>query len=109
MHITPSGKACGAHITGLDLSKPLSANTLQGIREAWLEHHVLAFPNQDLSDGDLVRVTQEFGGVVDDDTGLLARCWGRTITLSRNRLLGEARATLFDVRTDLHVGLTHSL
>ena len=50
MHITPSGKACGARITGLDLSKPLPANTLQDIRDAWLEHHVLAFPNQDLSD-----------------------------------------------------------
>lgn len=57
MHITPSGKACGALITGLDLSKPLPANTLQDIRDAWLEHHVLAFPNQDLSDDDLVRVT----------------------------------------------------
>ena len=66
MHITPSGKACGALITGLDLSKPLPANTLQDIRDAWLEHHVLAFPNQDLSDDDLVRVTQEFGGVGDD-------------------------------------------
>ena len=65
MHIKPSGKACGAHITGLDLSKPLPANTLQDIREAWLDHHVLVFPNQDLSD-DLVRVTQEFGGVGDD-------------------------------------------
>ena len=66
MHITPSGQACGARVTGLDLSKPLPTNTLLGIRDAWLEHHVLAFPDQRLDDEDLVRVTQTLGDVGDD-------------------------------------------
>ena len=66
MNITPSGQACGARITGLDLSKPLPTNTLQRIRDAWLEHHVLAFPDQQLDDEDLVRVTQALGGIGDD-------------------------------------------
>jgi taurine dioxygenase len=66
MNISPSGQACGAHITGLDLSKPLPTNTLQGIRDAWLEHHVLAFPDQRLDDEDLVGVTQALGDVGDD-------------------------------------------
>ena len=66
MNITPSGQACGARITGHDLSKPLPTNTLQGIRDAWLEHHVLAFPDQRLDDEDLVRVTQALGDVGDD-------------------------------------------
>ena len=66
MNISPSGQACGAHITGLDLSKPLPTNTLRGIRDAWLEHHVLAFPDQRLDDEDLVRVTQALGDVGDD-------------------------------------------
>tara|TARA_B100001093_G_scaffold284222_1_gene271493 strand:+ start:971 stop:1822 length:852 start_codon:yes stop_codon:yes gene_type:complete len=66
MNITPSGQACGARITGLDLSKPLPTNTLQSIRDAWLEHHVLAFPDQRLDDEDLVRVTQALGDVGDD-------------------------------------------
>ena len=66
MNITPSDQACGARITGLDLSKPLPTNTLQGIRDAWLEHHVLAFPDQRLDDEDLVRVTQALGDVGDD-------------------------------------------
>ena len=66
MNITPSGQACGARITGLDLSKPLPTNTLRGIRDAWLEHHVLAFPDQQLDDEDLVRVTQALGGIGDD-------------------------------------------
>ena len=64
--ITPSGQACGASITGPDLSKPLDAETIAGIRSVWLEHHVLAFPDQHLTDDDLERFTQYFGPFGDD-------------------------------------------
>ncbi len=66
INVTPSGEACGAVVTGLDLSQPQSTDTIQEIRDAWLEHHVLAFPNQQLTDEDLVRVTDYFGSVGDD-------------------------------------------
>ena len=66
MNITPTGEACGARVTGIDLSQPLDRNTINSIRSAWLEHHVLAFPDQKLSDDDLVRVTNYFGNVGDD-------------------------------------------
>ena len=66
INVTPSGQACGAVVTGLDLSQPQSADTIREIRDAWLEHHVLAFPNQQLTDDDLVRVTDYFGAVGDD-------------------------------------------
>ena len=59
--VTPSGQACGAFVTGVDFSQPQSTDTIQDIRSAWLEHHVLAFPDQELSDEDLVRVTDYFG------------------------------------------------
>lgn len=59
--VTPSGQACGASVTGVDLSKPLDAATLTEIRRAWLEHHVLAFPDQELTDPDLERLTECFG------------------------------------------------
>ena len=61
LEITPSGQACGATITGVDLSKPLDPMTLEQVRRAWVTHHVLAFPDQDLTDTDLERVTLEFG------------------------------------------------
>lgn len=64
--ITPSGQACGATVTGVDLTRPLDANTLAALRAAWLEHHVLAFPNQALSDDDLERFTRAFGGFGED-------------------------------------------
>lgn len=59
--VTPSGQACGATVTGLDLSAPLDAATVRSVRAAWLEHHVLAFPDQQLSDADLERIVQYFG------------------------------------------------
>jgi taurine dioxygenase len=64
--ITPSDQACGANVTGVDLSQPLDAATIADIRAAWLEHHVLAFPGQRMSDDDLERFTGYFGGFGDD-------------------------------------------
>ena len=66
LHITPSGQACGATVEGVDLAQPLDAPTIEAIREAWLQHHVLAFPQQQLSDPDLVRITRYFGELGDD-------------------------------------------
>lgn len=64
--VTPSGQACGAAVTGVNLSQPLDAATIGAIRAAWLEHHVLAFPDQALSDDDLERFTLYFGGFGED-------------------------------------------
>ncbi|MGB3627231.1 MAG: TauD/TfdA family dioxygenase [Henriciella sp.] len=64
--IKPSGQACGASVTGLNLNQPLSEETVAEIRRAWLTHHVLAFPDQSLSDDDLERFTQYFGPFGDD-------------------------------------------
>jgi taurine dioxygenase len=61
IEVTPSGQACGASVTGLDLATDLDQATITAVREAWMEHHVLAFPGQTLSDEDLERVTQYFG------------------------------------------------
>lgn len=61
-NIAPSGQACGATVTGVDLTLPLSPDAVAEIRAAWLTHHVLAFPNQALSDDDLERFTLAMGG-----------------------------------------------
>lgn len=66
LDIIPSGEACGAQIRGIDLSRPLDEPTVRAIRSAWLEHHVLAFPGQRLSDDDLERFTLYFGPFGED-------------------------------------------
>ena len=57
IEVRPSGQACGATVTGVDLSRPLDDDTIAEIRAAWLEHHVLAFPDQSMTDDDLERFT----------------------------------------------------
>jgi alpha-ketoglutarate-dependent taurine dioxygenase len=64
--ITPTQGACGASIEGVDLSQPLDAKTVSQIRQAWLKHHVLVFPEQQLSDDDLERFSQYFGDFAGD-------------------------------------------
>ena len=66
IHVEPSGQACGATVTNIDLSKPIAAAQVIQIRDAWLQHHVLAFPDQAMSDDDLERFSLEFGPFGDD-------------------------------------------
>ncbi|MEM9014980.1 MAG: TauD/TfdA family dioxygenase [Pseudomonadota bacterium] len=64
--IRPSGQACGAEITGIDLTNPLPRKTITALRKTWLEHHVLSFPDQAMNDDDLERFTQYFGPFGED-------------------------------------------
>lgn len=64
--VEPTSAVCGARVTGLDLTAPLDPVDLTAIRDAWLAHHVLAFPEQRLTDDDLERFTLAFGGFGDD-------------------------------------------
>lgn len=66
LQISPSGQACGARVSGIDLSKALSESQIDEIRQAWLQHHVLAFTEQELSDDDLERFTLYFGPFGED-------------------------------------------
>lgn len=62
LRVEPSGEACGARVTGVDLSRPLDPATVAELRAIWLEHLVLAFPDQTIGDDDLERFTGYFGG-----------------------------------------------
>ena len=64
--ITPSGQTCGATVTGADLTRPLDTTTIAAIRAAWLDHHVLSFPDQRMSDDDLEAFTLAMGGFGED-------------------------------------------
>ncbi len=66
LHISPSGQSCGASVRGVDLSQRLAPEIIAEIRAAWLDHQVLAFPDQILSDDDLERYTLSFGPFGDD-------------------------------------------
>ena len=59
--VTPSGQACGARIEGIDLTQELTDSQIAELRQLWLEHKVIALPNQALTPEDLERVAQYFG------------------------------------------------
>jgi taurine dioxygenase len=59
--VMPLSKHIGAEIRGIDLRTPLDADSIERIHQAWLDHAVLLFRNQSLSQEDLLRVTGYFG------------------------------------------------
>ena len=82
LQISPSGQPFGASVTGVDLSRPVSDSVADEIRTAWLQYHVLAFPEQSMDDDDLERFTLMFGPFGDDPFiyghPSLRRCRGDT-------------------------------
>ena len=64
--VEPSGEACGAVVTGVDLAAELTVDLVAQIRAAWLEHRVLAFRDQAMDDDALERFTIAMGGFGED-------------------------------------------
>ena len=59
----PLNKHIGAELRGIDLRTKPDDETIQAIYQAWLDHLVIIFPEQTLSQEDLVRVTGYFGQI----------------------------------------------
>ena len=53
--------ALGAEVRGLDLRQPMDDATKAALNAAWMEHLVLVFPGQDLTDEQHVAFTHVFG------------------------------------------------
>src|SRR5580693_3745888 len=63
LDVVPLTKHIGAEIRGLDLREKPDEATVRAIYQAWLDHLVLIFPRQQLSQEDLVRATSFFGEI----------------------------------------------
>jgi len=61
IQVTPMSPACGAEISGVDLTKPLSAAEVQAIKDAWGKYLVLVFRGQKVSQDDQLRFASYFG------------------------------------------------
>jgi taurine dioxygenase len=59
--VTPLSLACGAEISGVDLSRPLSGEQVEAIKDAWNKHLVLVFRGQQVSQDDQLRFATYFG------------------------------------------------
>ncbi|WP_048440265.1 TauD/TfdA family dioxygenase [Caenimonas sp. SL110] len=68
IEVQPMGYALGAKVTGVDLSKPLAADTIEQIKAAWTKHLVLVFPDQQLDPETLIAFTRHFGELDNYET-----------------------------------------
>lgn len=59
--ISPLTPAIGAEISGVDLSKPMSASLLASLREALLEWKVIFFRDQDITTEEHLAFARQFG------------------------------------------------
>lgn len=68
MQITPTGGALSADVTELDISKPLTATTVEQLRSAFHTNLVLRFRGQQLTKAVLVNFSRYFGEPVPHPT-----------------------------------------
>jgi taurine dioxygenase len=61
IQVTPLSRACGAEISRVDLTRPLSAETVRAIRDAWNKYIILVFRGQKVSQDDQLRFASYFG------------------------------------------------
>jgi alpha-ketoglutarate-dependent taurine dioxygenase len=63
LEVVPLSRHIGAELRGIDLRTKPDADTIRAIYQAWLDHLVIVFPDQELSQEDLVRATGYFGEI----------------------------------------------
>jgi taurine dioxygenase len=73
MKVTPLSGACGAEISGVDLTRDLSDATVAAIRDAWNQHIVLVFRGQDLTQEQQLRFASRFGNLGKRKNSLFAQ------------------------------------
>jgi len=61
MKVVKTGKHLGAEIQGVDLSKPLPDAEFEQVKEAFFEHQVVVFPDQQLTPEQQIAFTERFG------------------------------------------------
>ena len=61
MNVMPIDAGLGAEVSGLDISQPLDEKTIASVRAAWLDHSVLLFRGQTLTQQQLLAFTRQLG------------------------------------------------
>lgn len=72
--VVATGEPVGAVVRGLDLAAPLTAQSLPALKQAFADHQVLIFKNQQLTDEQFLAFATYFGGVFQppEDVPVLA-------------------------------------
>ncbi|MGH6618082.1 MAG: TauD/TfdA dioxygenase family protein [Alphaproteobacteria bacterium] len=71
VEVFPLDAALGAEVRGVDLSRPLPPGDVEAIYAAWLDHLVLLFRGQSITDAQLIAFSRHFGDLEFPPTKLL--------------------------------------
>jgi taurine dioxygenase len=111
--VVPLSRYIGAEIRGLDLRESLDGETIQRVYQAWLEHSVLLFRGQTLSQEDLLSVTGYFGriGALGRPATFYPKGYSRLLPnimmISNIRENGETIGALPDGEMNFHHDMIH--
>jgi taurine dioxygenase len=61
LKIIPTGKGVGAEVRGIDLSQPVPDDVAKALRDAWSEHLVLLFRDQEMTSDQYLQACRIFG------------------------------------------------
>lgn len=76
VEVVPFEAGLGADIRGVDIRKPLAAIERDQIRAAWLNHLVLRFRGQPISDDEHMAFTRQFGELEYNPAKLIEKQYG---------------------------------
>ena len=84
--VTPfKDSGCGADICGVDLREPLAPADRDAIRRAWLDHLVLRFRDQEMTDEQHMAFTRQFGELEFNPAKLIEKQYGVATQTSGRR------------------------
>jgi taurine dioxygenase len=63
LQVIPNDGPLGAQIAGVDFSKEVPEEVKEALRQAWYDHLVLIFHDQQIDDAQLIEASKIFGGV----------------------------------------------
>ena len=75
LEIEPLHSAQGARIRGLDLRQPLDCKTFAAVHRAWMDHLVLLFPDQSISDAQQIAFSEMFGDLECHHQDIIKSIW----------------------------------
>jgi taurine dioxygenase len=76
VEVVPFEAGCGAEIRGVDIREPLGTADRDAIRAAWLDHLVLRFREQKMTDAQHMAFTRQFGDLEYNPAKLIEKQYG---------------------------------
>jgi taurine dioxygenase len=104
--LTPLGSALGARVTGLDVTN-IGAEEAQELHDAWLKYHVLVVHGPVVSEDQLVKFGQCFGGLENARRQSVLASRPEIMVISNIRENGETVGSLPDGELSFHFDRIH--